>query len=73
MLKYKGCEIAQKGDTLKRRRREKGQLFYVEQFQGVKMQLKKVSVKDIITAEYQMRFNTATKDIDGLPVQYELI
>jgi len=30
------------------------------------MQLKKVSVKDIITAKYQMRFNTATKDIDSL-------
>jgi len=30
------------------------------------MQLKKVSVNDIIAAKYQMRFNTATKDIDGL-------
>jgi len=30
------------------------------------MRLKKVSVKDIITAKYQMRFNTATKDIDSL-------
>jgi len=30
------------------------------------MQLKKVSVNDIITAKYQMRFNTAKKDIDGL-------
>ncbi len=30
------------------------------------MQLKKVRIKDIITAKYQMRFNTATKDIDSL-------
>ncbi len=30
------------------------------------MQLKKVSVNDIITAKYQMRFNTAKKDIDSL-------
>jgi len=30
------------------------------------MQLKKVSVNDIISGKYQMRFNTATKDIDGL-------
>jgi len=30
------------------------------------MQLKKVGVKDIITGKYQMRFNTATKDIDSL-------
>jgi len=30
------------------------------------MQLKKVSVNDIITGKYQMRFNTAKKDIDSL-------
>ena len=30
------------------------------------MQLKKVRVKDIITAKYQMRFNTAKKDINSL-------
>ncbi|MCD6311632.1 MAG: ParB/RepB/Spo0J family partition protein [Elusimicrobia bacterium] len=30
------------------------------------MQLKKIRVNDIITAKYQMRFNTATKDIDSL-------
>jgi len=30
------------------------------------MQLKKVRVNDIITGKYQMRFNTAKKDIDGL-------
>ncbi|MFH1957225.1 MAG: ParB/RepB/Spo0J family partition protein, partial [bacterium] len=30
------------------------------------MQLKKVRVNDIITAKYQMRFNTAKKDIDSL-------
>jgi len=32
------------------------------------MHLKKVSVNDIITGKYQMRFNTAKKDIDK-PVQ----
>ncbi|MFH1957536.1 MAG: ParB/RepB/Spo0J family partition protein [bacterium] len=30
------------------------------------MQIKKISVNDIITAKYQMRFNTAKKDIDSL-------
>ena len=30
------------------------------------MQFKKVKVNDIITAKYQMRFNTAKKDIDSL-------
>jgi len=49
LLKSKRGEIAQKGDTLKRRRREKGQLFHVEQFQEGQMQLKKVRVNDIIT------------------------
>ncbi len=36
------------------------------------MYLKKVRVNDIITAKYQMRFNTATKDIDSLALSIKM-